>query len=204
MHLVTLSARRKDEAVDVLFDAFRDYPVMRHIVGAPGETYARRARQLIDFFTTARFLGEDPVMAVADDGGALVAIANITRPGERPTPAALGPLREALWRDLGPEARARYEALVQIWQGFGIARPQYHLNMLGVRRTHQKRGAARLLLDAVHALSARSTESTGVSLTTGDPVNVAFYERFGYRIVAEAAVGGAFTTWGFFRAEPGR
>lgn len=203
MQLATLDIARKDEAVDVLCDAFFDYPVMRFVVGPVGvDAYARRARRMIDFFTSARFLGEDLVMGVEDEGGALVAVANITRPGERPKHPGLGPLREALWRELGDEARVRYEELVAVWQTFAVGGPQYHLNVLGVRRSHQKRGAARLLLDAVHDLSERSSESRGVSLTTEDPTNVPLYQRFGYRIVGEARVPGGFTTWGFYRPNP--
>lgn len=199
MNVITLDVARKDEAVDVIFDAFLDYPVMRFVIGSSGDTYARRARLMVDFFTTARFLGEDLVMGVEDAGGALIGAANITRPGERPKHPGLGPLREALWDELGSEAHARYEELVSIWQRFALDQPQYHLNMLGVRRSHQKRGAAGLLLNALHNLSERAPDSRGVSLTTEDPVNVPLYQRFGYRIVGEARVSGGLTTWGFFR-----
>jgi len=199
MNLITLEFARKDEAVDVICDAFADYPVMRFVIGSSGDAYARRARLMVDFFTTARFLGEDLVMGIEDTGGALIGVANITRPGERPKHPGLGPLRETLWRELGDGARARYEELVGIWQTFAVDQPQYHLNMLGVRPSHQKRGAARLLLDALHHLSEGAPDSRGVSLTTEDPANVPLYQRFGYRIVGEARVSSGLTTWGFFR-----
>lgn len=202
MQVTPLDVGRKEEAVDVVVDAFFDYPVMRFVIGSEGAAYARRARLMVDFFTTARFLGDDLVMGVTNADGALVAVANVTRPGQRPKPSALVPLREALWRELGDDARTRYEELGRIWQAFASEQPHYHLNMLGVRRSHQKRGAARLLLDALHERSARAPDSCGVSLTTEDPSNVPFYERFGYRIVGKRSVGG-FTTRGFFRPNAG-
>jgi hypothetical protein len=88
MELVTLGQDRFDEAVDVLCDAFGDYRVMRFIVG-PSTSYDRRLRPLIGFFTAARILRRDLVLGVAGAGRALVAIANVTRPGERSSPAEI-------------------------------------------------------------------------------------------------------------------
>ncbi|HXE79638.1 MAG TPA: GNAT family N-acetyltransferase [Vicinamibacterales bacterium] len=203
MELTTLDRSRHADAVAVLCDAFFDYPVMRFIIG-PAAQYERRLNSLVGYFTAARFLNGDLVVGVADSNGALIGVANVTRAGERPPSPELASLRETLWRELGSDARERYESLVRIWQTFAVEQPNVHLNMLGVRRAWQKRGVARLLLDAVHDFSARTTESCGVTLSTEDPANVPFYQRFGYRIVGEAPLPGAFTTWGFFRPNPPR
>jgi GNAT superfamily N-acetyltransferase len=201
MQVTTLGLDRKDEAVDVIADAFHDYPVMRFIIREAADEYARQARQMIEYFTMARLLGGDLVVGATDADGGLIGVANITRPGERPKAPELAVLREALWRELGPDAQARYDEMVRIWQTFAVDAPQFHLNILAVRRRHQKRGAARLLLETLHDLSARASDSSGVSLTTEDPINVPFYERFGYRIVGARRVADAFTTWGFFRPD---
>lgn len=195
-----LPPHRAHEAVAVLCDAFREYPVMRHVIGPAGDDYDSRLGTLIDFFTTARVLRKEPILAV-EDAGRVAAVAILTSPGDREAPAELAELRESVWRELGALARRRYEALGRIWQQFAIPEPHYHLNMIGVLKSHAGRGLARQLLDAVHDLSRREPGSNGVSLTTEDPGNVALYEYFRYEIVGHARVSDGFETWAFFRRD---
>jgi ribosomal protein S18 acetylase RimI-like enzyme len=75
--------------------------------------------------------------------------------------------------------------------------------MIGTRRRVRGRGLGGTLLRHVHGLSERDPDSTGVTLTTEDPGNVALYRRFGYRIVGEATVSPTLHTWGFFRPDGG-
>ena len=202
MNVNTLGTAQMDEAVDVLCDAFGDYPVMRFVIGQVDDSYAVRLRSLVAFFTAARFLNGDLVWGVRDKSGELAAVANITPPGERPRSAELDVRREALWRELGEPARERYESVGRIWQRFVLERPHYHLNMIGVRRSFQGHGAARLLLDALHERSANAADSCGVSLSTEVPVNVRLYEHFGYQVTGYARVSSDLETWGFFRPNP--
>lgn len=45
-----------------------------------------------------------------------MAIATIAPPGERPIPAELPALREAMWEILGAAEKVRYEALGEVWE----------------------------------------------------------------------------------------
>jgi len=195
-----LSPDRTEEALDVLCDSFYDYPVMRHVVGEAGDDYDKRLRTLIGFFLAARVLREEPMLAVIDDGR-VVAVAILTSPGERDAPPALAERREVVWGELGEAARGRYEALGEMWQRFAIPESHYHLNMIGVSRSHNGSGLGRLLLDAVHELSRQEPISSGVSLTTEDPANVSLYEYFGYEIVGHARFSPEYETWTFFRRD---
>ena len=200
MKLVTVPRVRLDEAVSVLCDAFGDYPVMRYVLGWPHDRYEAHLRKMIDFFTLTRFLNQDVVLGVEGADGSLGAVANITRPGSEAAPEVAG-RREALWRELGADARERYEALGRLWQPLGISEPHFHLNMIGSARSLRGEGAARLLLDELHTMSAIHPDSCGVTLTTDEPGNVSLYQHFGYRLTGEVEVPGAFRTWGFFRAD---
>jgi len=195
-----LPPERAEDAVSVLCDAFRDYPVMRFILGPPGVDDADHLRTLIGFFVQNRVLRREPLLVV-NDGDTAAAAAVMTPPGQRPAPPQLDALRETVWRTVGPAARARYEHLGTVWQDFTIATPHLHLNMLGVRRSHAGRGLARILLDAVHALSEADPGSAGVSLTTEDPGNVSLYRHFGYRVVGHRQAAPGVETWGFFRPD---
>jgi len=195
-----IGPERAGEVVDVLAEAFHDYPVMRYVVGEAGADYDRRQRELVGFFVAARVLRADPVLGLEGTDGSLAAVATLVPP-EAPEPPSpeLEERREGLWRDLGDDARARYEAFGDATARFKPAQPHLYLSMIGVRRAAAGRGLARGLLDAVHARSERDPRSRGVALTTEDPVNVPLYEHFGYRILGRAEIG-PLTTWIFFRS----
>ncbi len=197
-----LGVDRAEEVVNVLCDAFHDYPVMRYVIGEVGRDYASRLHTLIGFFVAARFGRDEPVLAVSDSRRA-VAAAILTPPFQSDAPDELLKHREAVWRELGPTARERYEKMGESWQEFAIAEPHLHLNMIGVKSTHTGRGLSRLLLDAVHDMSRRDPDSTGVSLTTEIESNVGLYLHFGYEIVGHVQADNAPDTWVFFRRDNG-
>ena len=198
-----LSSAQTEDAVTVLCDAFQDYPVMRYVLGSTGD-YERRLRTLIGFFVSARAYREEPVLGVHDRAGTLSAVAVVSLPGQREAPEALAALREQVWAQLGAQERQRYEAYGAACAPFAITSPHYHLNMIGVRRSHAGRGLARKLLEAVHRLSDADAGSSGVSLTTETIQNLPLYEHFGYRRMGHALVGEGLETWAFYRQAKNR
>jgi len=199
--LTRLQPVETPDAVTVLCDAFRDYPVMQYVLGS-ADDYDRRLRTLIDFFVSARVFREEPVLGLYDRDGTLAAVALVTLPGERPAPEALSVQREAVWKELGAAERGRYEGFGTACAQFSVESPHHHLNMIGVRRSYMGRGFARKLLEAVHQLSDADDGSAGVSLSTEAAHNLPLYEHFGYRQLSHAVVGPGLETWAFFR--PGR
>jgi GNAT superfamily N-acetyltransferase len=186
---------RLDEIVDVLCDAFHDYPVMRYLVGAAHADYDARLRRLIGFFAYRRGRMGAPYLGVSE-GNELVAVAAFTLPVEPEIPADVVARRDALWRDLGDDARIRYDTYANTTKAFTIAAPHHHLNMIGVRHAQMGRGFARPLLDEMARRSREDANSAGVSLTTELPRNVTLYEHFGYRVVGHARVAPDLETWG--------
>ncbi len=197
-----LSEAQTSEGVAVLCDAFYDYPVMRYVIGTVGD-YDQRLQTLINFFVMARVWRGEPILGVLE-GKAIVATAILTPPGKREPSTEFAQHREALWRELGDAARIRYETYGEATKKFDIGTPHYHLNMIGVRRSHHGKGLARQLLDAVHEMSRTDPASSGVTLTTEDSQNVALYQHFGYEIVGHIRVDSQLETWGFFRPDDQR
>lgn len=191
-----LPIERAPDVVGVLYEAFHDYPVMRYVVGA--DDYDRRLLTFVDFAVAARVVRNEPMFGIDDPSGVLVAAATVTRPDEAPPPDALIAHREALWSELGADARARYEAYGVVSRGLLDLPRHHHLNMIGVRRAHTGRGFARRLIEAVQDLASEDPNSAGVSLTTEKEENVAFYLHLGYRLLGHAHMDGV-DTWGFFR-----
>jgi len=197
-----LSADRFDATVTVFCDAFRDYPVMRYVIGAAGHYYDPRLRQLIGYFTESRFARQYPVLGIEAGEGTLVAAANINPPCGSPAPPSLKQTYENLRAALGGEAIARLDAFVDTCAPFEPEAMHYHLGMIGVSHAEQGRGHARRLLDALHRMSRDDPESSGVSLTTETPRNLPLYEHFGYRVLGHGATpDGGLETWTLFRAD---
>jgi len=198
--VVELPVEKAEQAVEVLADAFYDYPVMTHVIGQVGMSYSARLKKLMRFFVAARYAKDEPVLAVSDNGQA-VATAILTPPFPRQAPSSLAKHREALWRGLGQPARERYENLGEVWQQFSVTEPHYHLNMIGVQKAYAGSGLGGLLLDAIHDLSLKDANSAGVCLNTEDKGNVPLYERFGYEVIGHKIVLPDLETWVMFRKD---
>ena len=188
-----------DEVVDVLCDAFRDYPVMRFVLGSSRSAYDTDLRTLVGLFVMSRALRGEHLFGVMGDSR-LEAAAIVSRPGA-PMPPALAALREDVWAKLGADARSRYEAFVAACAPFEPSKPHMHLNMIGVRKSVRRTGRARLLLDHVHAFSRADAASEGVSLTTEHPDNVLLYEHVGYVVVGHSVVSNELETWSLYRPD---
>jgi len=198
-----LPADRAGEAAAVLANAFFEYPVMRYIIGPVRDRYSPRLHELMRFFVAARYCRGEPVLAVSEHERA-VAVAIMTTPFQPEAPTSLAVHREKLWKELGQEARSRYESMGRCWNQFTVQEPHYHLNMIGVLKSHAGSGYGRLLLDAAHGLSHSNPESVGVSLNTEDEGNVPLYEHFGYEVVGHARVTDELETWVMFRRDEDR
>ena len=185
-------------ATEVLCEAFHDYPVMRWVLAPAGADYDRRLARMVGFFVAARTFRGEPLLGI-DHEGSLGAVAMLSDPTGPPSPPELAVEREAMWSDLGQEARLRYEAFGAACAPLLVTEPHLHLNMIGTRRNARGKGYGRLLLEHVHAMSDRDPDSGGVSLTTEDPANVPLYESFGYEITGHAQRVAEVETWAFYR-----
>ena len=196
--VLELSHVDEPRIVDVLCEAFYDYPVMRFVIGECGDDYARRLHKLVRFFVTARTLRGEPLLGVEEDGH-LLAAAIVSFPGSGSESARVGahPRRGVEGpRPRGNGALQRVRRGVGAFRGVGAASPSQHDRCASHA---QGRGYARLLLDRVHRMSVEREGSKGVSLTTEDPANVALYRNAGYEIVGHARISSELETWGFFR-----
>ena len=91
---VVLDMDAAPEVVDVLCEAFYDYPVMRWVLGSPSD-YPARLHELMTVYVMARVL-RDEVMIGVPGPTALLAAATVSYPGQRESPPELGELRERL------------------------------------------------------------------------------------------------------------
>ena len=195
-----LGANDAAQVVDVLSEAFFDYPVMRFVLAADPADYERRLKILVNFFVEARVLRGEILLGIGHRQS-LSGAALVSRPSGPPSPEELGDLRERVWAELGSSARARYHSFAAACAPFELETPHIHLNMIGVRRAAKGNGLGRRLIEHVHLMSREDSGSEGVTLTTEDEANVPLYQHFGYEIVGHATVGWGLKTWCFFRRD---
>jgi GNAT superfamily N-acetyltransferase len=185
-----------DAVVEVLADAFGNYPVMRHVLQGTSD-YARDLAVLLRFFAGARLLRDEPIFGVALSGK-LTGVALVSFP-EGASPPTLAGYRTEVWESVGPAARDRYERFGEATAGFFRGLSRVHLNMIGVRGESQGRGVGRALLEAVADLAATRKETDGVTLTTELRPNVDLYRKFGYDVIGHVEVAPDLETWGMVR-----
>lgn len=65
----------------------------------------------------------------------------------------------------------------------------YYLILIGVSPAFQKQGMGKKMLESIHAVVDADASATGIGLDTENFANVAYYEGFGYRLVAEKLMG---------------
>ncbi|NKB88429.1 MAG: GNAT family N-acetyltransferase [Acidobacteria bacterium] len=199
MARIDIRAATAEEVARVFDDAFADYPVMRFVLGDE-EPYAERLSLLHDLWSHEAVLhGFDVIVAEVD--GVVAAAATAARPGTTHDSDEHAALESETWRRLGDASEARYRRYSVAAHKVHSTRPGWYLDMLGVRADFQGHGLGRVLLEEIQARSDADATSEGVLLTTENPVNVAFYEKFGYEVVAHEHVTDSMETWGFFRED---
>ncbi len=182
-----LDASQIDEIVQLLALTLEQGSGLSQICNAKGQELRRRLRFLFHTLLTMPGDGNQQVLSVTKDSQ-LIGVGVIQEPdSEFPLWAQI---RGLLQVSLNVSPRVAW----QLWQNVNILEqyhppePHYYLLFLGVHPNFQKQGYARILLDALHALSEAHPRSTGVYLETVNPRNVSLYQHFGYQLIAEVNI----------------
>ena len=101
MEVVLLSPQDAAEITDVLCEAFRDYPVMRYVIGKTND-YDGQLTKLIKLFVANRALKNDAMFGIREDDK-LVAVITTSNPAEPPHPDFAN-LQTSTWKELGFDA----------------------------------------------------------------------------------------------------
>jgi ribosomal protein S18 acetylase RimI-like enzyme len=168
-----------------------------------GPEAAHHHERLVRLFVRARVLRGEPLIGVRA-GEHLAAAGIASFPDSGPAPEAFQALREETWRLLGAGAERRYTAYGEATAPFAFPPGSVHLNMVGARRSRQRMGFGRRIIDAVQEISRARAGSSGVSLTTERFANVAYYAGLGFELVGHVRCAPGLESWGFFRRDDNR
>ncbi len=186
-----LQGSARDDVVELLVEAFWDYPVMRFVLRDSGSDYHRHIRALIGLFVDRRFARDWPVLAVrvAEE---VAAVALVDDPEYVALPESYANIEEDLRHLIGEPAWQRLDAFESAFETPDY--PHYFVGMIGVRPGSQGRGLARLIMDEVVRTSTTDPRSTAVCLSTESPANLPIYAHLGFEITDEADIDGL-QTW---------
>lgn len=186
---------RLPELARILGRAFADYPVARaafgNAAGSPQDWFTRMGQTAME----NRLIMEMPVFAAYRDGEPLgVAVLSAH---DRRTPPELSARFDDLMAEAGPDAQSFFEEFIKVVDGISPTDPHVWLAILGVDPSAQGLGIGRHLIEATMEFARDAGGYVGVALDTEDTKNVGIYERCGFRVVGESAVGSmpVFVMW---------
>lgn len=173
----------EDDAASALCASHADYPAFREIFPDP----ARRAKALRPFMTaTVRDAISFGLVLAARQDGQTLATAVWLPPGAFPW-SIRRKLRAApqllLTMAAAPRSARRFMAYGANAEKAHPVRAHWYLEVLGVRPIAQRRGLGARLMEPV--LERVDREQRTCYLETADRANVAYYERFGFRVERE-------------------
>lgn len=102
---------------------------------------------------------------------------------------------------LGPRAAEVGAGLMSLGEHHPHDEPHFYLLLLGTARAHQSRGAGSALIREV--LDRCDRQGYGAYLESSNIRNVPFYERHGFRVLAEVKVSDTFTARPMWRDPQG-
>lgn len=175
------------EALGVISRGMRDNPI--HIA-AFGEDPERRKKSLRRFFGAAfAVMGLQEHMLVArGEDGAIVGVMGMMPPGDcLPGPGQQLRMLPSLLRN-GPRAAGRTMRWLGAWAKQDPDERHWHFGPLAVDAHLQGMGIGSKLMRVFSAQMDAAGEDA--YLETDKPINVRFYERFGFEVVGEEEVLG--------------
>lgn len=158
--------------------AFATDPMMRWSFPDPAKYLA-----IVPDFIRA-FGGNAVAQGTADVAGDFAAVALWLAPGIEPDGEAMGRIIEA---HMPPEKMEDGGGLVEQMNRFHPHEPHWYLPLIGTDPAHQGRGHGAALM--AHAVARCDARREPAYLESSNPMNVPFYERFGFKVMGEIQQG---------------
>ena len=124
----------------------------------------------------------------------------IWEPPEQGGHSPLTMVQSGLWAApvrLGPQAYLRKRAVGHLLGALDGPDHSWYLNAIGVEPSEQGTGLGTALLN--HMLEKIDEDALPSFLDTSVPDNLGYYERFGFRVTAEAVLPNRIPLWGMTR-----
>lgn len=186
LEIGAIGAAETEEVLDVLSRGMRDNPLHVTAFGEDPETRRRRFRKLVSMMFSVGDLSHTLVARRED--GVVVGVCGMMPPGDclpglgqqlRMLPSMLA---------IGPRTAGRIMRWMGAWQRHHPGERHWHLGPLAVDAHLQGEGVGSRMMRVFCARMDAAGEDA--YLETDKPINVRFYERFGFEVVGEGEVLG--------------
>jgi len=184
LEIGAISAAETEEVLDVVARGMRDNPQHVAAFGEDPETRRRLFRRLISAAFSTRDLSHTLVARRED--GVIVGVCGMMPPGECAPDLGqqLRLLPTLLF--LGPRVASRLMRWMGAWQRHDPKERHWHLGPLAVDVHLQGEGVGSRMMRVFCARMDAAGEDA--YLETDKPINVRFYQRFGFEVVGEQDV----------------
>ncbi|HSN66225.1 MAG TPA: GNAT family N-acetyltransferase [Fusibacter sp.] len=105
-----------------------------------------------------------------------------------------------LKRRLSSESFAFFNRYMRFTTSVRPKVPHYYLVFIGIVPEAQGRGFGRTILEEIHARADADEASVGIGLDTENEANVAYYEKFGYKLIDQRNIDSV-TVYAMFRSK---
>lgn len=194
MHITTAAPADLQQAVGCLAAAFAQDPITGFLLQT-GPQYTERLTQFFSLLMRARIALGMPVLLAR--GSATIDGAAMGYNTARPQwPQALADDWDRFESSI-PGFTDRIAVYDAIADKSKPSVPHYYLGVIGTHPSQHGLGIGTRLLQSFCAISAADGLSHGVYLETASSTNVRFYERAGFEVIGQGALGRA-TLWCMF------
>jgi ribosomal protein S18 acetylase RimI-like enzyme len=174
-----------DRAVEVISRGMRDNPI--HIQAFGEDPDARSVALTRIFCNVLPVLARKGSVLGAFKGDELVGVTGMARPGEcQPRPAEMLRLIPRILSTVGVRSFGRVSRWMNGWKKHDLSEPHWHLGPVAVDAHLQGAGIGSTMM-AEYCARIDRTRTAGY-LETDKLVNVAFYEKFGFKTIGETKI----------------
>jgi len=199
MQITAASLSDLEQAVGCLVAAFAEDPITGFLL-QPGPGHRERLTHFFSLLMRARIALNMPVLVAR--GAATVHGSAMGYTTARPTwPKAVAEDWDHFEKTI-PGFTDRMAIYDEIAEKCKPSAPHYYLGVIGIDPTMHRLGIGMQLLRSFCALSASDQLSGGVYLETANPSNVLFYERAGFEVAGQGALGSSNLWCMFLRHGP--
>ncbi len=195
----TIRAGEVPSAARVMANAFADSPRFRFLV--PNDAQRKpKLRWYWGAVIRASLRSGGIVHVAREEPNGLPLGVTIWEPPGHSKHSALTLLRSGLWATpmrLGVSAYLRRRSLSSVLAALAPPGPCWRLNAIGVDPSRQRSGIGTALLRWM--LARVDSDGLPAFLDTSAPDNLAYYERFGFEVTAEATLPNGIPLWGMTR-----
>ncbi len=194
-----LKASDVESCVNVIASAFKNDPLFTHTLSTNEE------KELFSRFLIKKAiaLGENGLVVKEND--TIIGVASFEKDSGNIIKSLFKMLkfdfiREVikLKRMMSSEGFAFFNRYMRFTASVRPKHPHYYLVFIGIAPEAQGRGIGRTILEEIHAKVDADPESLGIGLDTENEANVAYYEKFGYKLIEKRTIDQV-TVYAMFR-----